>query len=91
MHRRVFELANALKLIAQDLAFGLELYLVGDVLVVAAATIPEMRAARLDAIRGWLQDFKQLCASEAALLFDQLNAYFFPGQGKGHKSRFAIW
>ena len=37
LYGRIFQLANALKLVAQDLSFGLKLFFVRDVLIVAAA------------------------------------------------------
>ncbi len=45
-----FDLCNPLQRLAQDFSFGLKLPFVRNVLVMASATLPEVRAAGVDPI-----------------------------------------
>ena len=83
------DLRNPLQRLAQNSSFELQLPLVGNVLVMASAALPEIRTARLDAIRRRFDQLRHRAAREARLLLPDVGLDLFPGQNKRNKHRHA--
>src|ERR1700733_16085154 len=65
------EFGNAAKILFQDLRLALQLMLVADVLVVAAAAVPEVRTLWLYPSGRSLQNCLRPASGKAALLLEQ--------------------
>ena len=84
-----FQLGDAPQIFFQNASFDFELMFVVGVLIVASATVLEVRTLRRDASRGRGENFFQSGASEAGFLFAKYCLHAFAGQYEGHKHRFA--
>ncbi len=87
---RPIDAAEAAQRLAKDFRFVLELSVVGNVLVVAAAAHAEMRAGRDGAIRGWLDEPLQARANEFLLLLDRLGGDALGRQHERDEDRGAV-
>ncbi len=85
MNNGVLDLANALKLVTQNVCFGELLFFVRQVLVVASAALSEVFAFGGDAVWGGFEDFKNLAAGEVLFFLGQLNPNGFAGQAEGNE------
>jgi hypothetical protein len=83
--RRVFDLADALQLVAQDLGFGFKLGRVGHVLVMTAAALAEVLAPGRNPLRGRFQHFEQICPRKVFFLHRQPDAHQLSRQPKRDK------
>jgi hypothetical protein len=91
LHRRILDLANPPQLIAQDLCLGVQLFLIGQVLVMTSTTNTEMLAARKDPIRRCLEDFHQPPTRIVALLLRQPDAHALARQPEWDEDRASIF
>ena len=80
---------NPLQRLAEDSSLELQLPLVGNVLVMASAALPEIRTARFDAVRRGFDQLRHRAACEARLLLPDVGLDLFPRQNKRHKDRHA--
>ena len=83
------ELGDAAKILFQDCGLGLKLMRIADVLVVAAAAVPEVRAVGLYPMRGRLQNRSRPASGKAALLLEQRSFDAFALQNKGYETALA--
>ena len=83
------ELPHALQRLAQNCGLEFQLPLVTDVLVMATAALPEIRAARLDAIGRRLDHLSHPATRETGLLLPEVGLDLFSGQNIGHERRHA--
>ena len=86
---RQFNLRDPPQRLAQNSSFELQLPLVGDVLIMASATLAEIRTASFDAIRRRFDQPRNRAARESRLLLLDLSLNFFSRQNKRHKHRHA--
>ena len=84
-----FQLGRAAKSFFQDAGLDLQLMLIADVLIVAAAAASEIRTGRFNPLRGRLQNLLHTSPRKAALLFDNRRFNRFAFQHEGHKHSFA--
>ena len=84
-----FDFRNPLQRLAQNLRFELQLALVRNVLIMAAAALLEVWAARLDAIGRCFDQLRDGAAREPRLLLPDLGLNLFPGQHERHEHRHA--
>ena len=75
---------------AQDVHFQLQLVVVAQVLVVAAAAAGEVGAVGLDAVGGGLHHLGRQGADELARLFDGDDFHLLAGEHEGNEDRFAV-
>src|SRR5512147_1010806 len=90
LHRRVCNAPDAHQLIAQDLHLGIQLFFIGQMLVMTAPADTEMYAAWSHAVWRGLQHLQQLTAREAALLLRQADTDALARQSKRDKDRASI-
>ena len=84
-----FDLCNPLQSLTQNAGFEFQLTLVGNVLVMASAALPEVWAASFDAIGRCLDQLHYRATRESRLLLPDLDVYSFSGQYKRNKHRHA--
>ena len=92
MNRYVYfqiKLGDAAKIFFQDCGLGLQLMLVADVLIVAAAAVPEVRTIWLYPPGRSLQNRLQPASGKTAPLFEQRSFDAFAVKDKGYEYRFA--
>ncbi len=82
-----FDFRNPLQRLAQNPSLEFQLPLVGNVLVMASAALPEVRTARLDAIGRSFDQLRHRSACKPRLPMPDFGLDFFPGQHKRHKHR----
>ena len=80
-----FDLADAGQRLAQDRFFVVELPLVGNVLIVAAAADAENGALRLNPFRRLLTEGVRASANQAAFLADNVGGEFLARQSKRYE------
>src|SRR6266545_2064740 len=87
LHRRVFDLANARQLVAQDFPLCLQLFIVWKMLVMTSAAHAKMDTARFNSLRGRVKYLYQFPACKVALLLCQMDTDALARQAKRHKDR----
>jgi hypothetical protein len=84
-NRWVTQATNTLQLVSQDNGFEFQLVLIWYMLVVAAATYPEVWAARFDPGGGGLQHFQELATRVARPVLHQAYTHLLAWQDVGHE------
>ena len=85
LDRRIFNFADALKLVTQDVCFGEQLFFVREILVVASAALGEVFAFGLDAICRRFEDFNDFATGEVLFFLGELNPNRLTGQAEGNE------
>src|SRR5882762_10844048 len=83
------DLCDPLQSLTQNACFEFQLTLVGNVLVVASAALPEVWAESFDAIGRRLDQLHHRATREPRLLVPDLDVNSFSGQYKRNKRRHA--
>jgi hypothetical protein len=84
-----FDFRNPPQRLAQNSSFELQLPLVGNVLVMASAALPEVRTARFDAIGRRFDQLRHRASREPRLLLPDLGLNPLSRQHKRHQHRHA--
>src|SRR3979411_2575956 len=84
-----FDFCNPLQCLAQNSSLEFQLSLVGNVLVMASAALPEVRTPRFDTIGRRLDQLRYPAARASKLLFPDLDVNPPPRQYKRNKYRHA--
>src|SRR5947199_6233987 len=85
-----FEFADSLQGLAQDGRLEFKLGRVSRLLIVAAATLPKIDAARIDPGCRWLHELMERGPRKPGFFFHNGDRDFFTGKHKWNEDRFAL-